>query len=709
MATVENKYKRRLMTAVQHVLPEYEEAAKKSALSDTDIHNIKLLVEHDNHDARRKIEKLVEVSPMFKPYFNTSLDEQRELAYRRLKAFCEGGIISVLDFDRNPMNIFMAHEKFGEVDGSYATKMTVQFNLWGGTVARLGSDKQKEFFGPRTDTAEIVGCFGLSELGYGNNAVEMETTATYDEKTQEFVVNSPSVLSQKYWITNGACHAHYCVVFAQLITKGEHQGVHGFIVPIRDQSLKAMPGCRVEDMGLKIGLNGIDNAKILFDNVRVPRDAMLTSYAEVMPDGSYVWKDGEAPKLRDRFLRLADQLLSGRLCISSMMLGGTKTVLTGALAYMATRMGVGPDGKSDFPILNYQLIHNEVFPLLARAYAAVSYHNRVKRAYDKRQMLAASGKDPAMLARVHHELIILCSSVKPIAAWLCDKSVITCRERVGGIGFLEANGFGGMFAHAGITAEGDARVLCAKVTKELMEILEKKSYTKDLVDIAEPKPVEKVDFGAICGLAEGHDHAAINECLRKLEIMMANRVAVYCEDLKNKTMASVAKGTQDGRKFRYIVFDVNLKEMSDEIQSVAMAYAQWEQVRAFNKIVCSCGKDPELIQRSPGTKLQGGSLSPGATAILGKLNLLYIMEMLQEDSAHCMTFDLMDKAQVSCIRPAKQALCKAIHPEAINLSKGLAVNQKTMYQPMTKDWKQHNAADNFGEVVDTGRYLTDKV
>ncbi len=53
-------------------------------------------------------------------------------------------------------------------------------------------------------------------LGYGNNAVEMETTATYDKATQEFIVNTPTPLAQKYWITNGAVHAKHIIVFAQV-------------------------------------------------------------------------------------------------------------------------------------------------------------------------------------------------------------------------------------------------------------------------------------------------------------------------------------------------------------------------------------------------------------------------------------------------------------------------------------------------------------
>ena len=69
-----------------------------------------------------------------------------------------------------------------------------------------------------------MGCFGLTELGYGNNAVQMETTATYDKETKEFIVNTPTPLAQKYWITNGACHAHHIIVFSQLYIDGVNQG-----------------------------------------------------------------------------------------------------------------------------------------------------------------------------------------------------------------------------------------------------------------------------------------------------------------------------------------------------------------------------------------------------------------------------------------------------------------------------------------------------
>lgn len=55
----------------------------------------------------------------------------------------------------------------------------------------------------------------------------------------ELIINTPSTLAQKYWITNGACHAHYVVVFAQLIVEGKNEGIHGILVRCRTDDLKA--------------------------------------------------------------------------------------------------------------------------------------------------------------------------------------------------------------------------------------------------------------------------------------------------------------------------------------------------------------------------------------------------------------------------------------------------------------------------------------
>lgn len=160
------------------------------------------LIDHDNHRVRDELRTFL-CSPLFAPAYDISLGEERELALKRLKAICAtpGRFISVKDFWNNPLRVFAVHELVGFADGSLATKLTVQFNLTGGTILKLGTERHHHALLDNIDALRDIGCFALTELSYGNNAVMMETTAKYDSSTQQFVMNTGSVGAQKYWIT----------------------------------------------------------------------------------------------------------------------------------------------------------------------------------------------------------------------------------------------------------------------------------------------------------------------------------------------------------------------------------------------------------------------------------------------------------------------------------------------------------------------------
>eukprot|EP00398_MALV-I-01_sp_L67-1_P000996 gene996-721_t len=668
--SVNHKANLPLNDALRVTLPAVDDCSEDAAMSTDDAKRLQILVEHDNHKNRRKMENLVQVNPIFHPYYNLSLDEMREYAIRRLRTFCEAGCLSVQDFERNPSNVYTCHEAFGMVDGSFATKMTVQFNLFGGTVFRLGSKEQREALAPKIDSAEVVGCFGLSELGYGNNAVEMETTSTYDANTDEWIINSPTVLSQKYWITNGACHAHYCVVFAQMLLNGKNEGVHAFLVPIRDQNLREHKNVRVEDMGIKgtmpclaprsrrkasmtsgpsgglaahcalcdkIGLNGIDNAKLFFDNVRVPREALLSSQSQVDKDGKYHTKiKGGA---RARFLKLADQLLSGRLCISAMALSSSKVLITNTLLYGCTRNGVGPSGKSDTPIIDYQLFQNQTFPLLAKCFALNFYYNYCKRRY--------AGRTEAD----HMDVVILCSSIKPQLAWFSNDATQICREKVGGVGFLAANGFGEMFAHAAITAEGDARVLQAKVTKELLELVQKGKW----------QITTEAKNGNISSTAVNcMDDSSMSDFLHTVDGVLAARLGQKVTDLTNKlTQAFTSnEGIWKDMPMKQRFYKANLEEFSPEVQNVAQAHADWEAVRHFIHVIDTMGMSEELIQKGPdGSRPKQVDLSPATISALQRSCVLFATMVLQADVPFLVGSGLMtlDAAQDAAEPPTKKA------------------------------------------------------
>jgi acyl-CoA oxidase len=95
--------------------------------------------------------------PVMVPRYNISLEEERDLALRRLQRICDNKFISVLDFWHNPLRIFAAHELAAIIDPAMTTKMTVQFNLFGGTVLKLGTERHHKDLLAGIDNLQVRG------------------------------------------------------------------------------------------------------------------------------------------------------------------------------------------------------------------------------------------------------------------------------------------------------------------------------------------------------------------------------------------------------------------------------------------------------------------------------------------------------------------------------------------------------------------------
>ena len=180
-----------------------------------------------------------------------------------------------------------AFETLAMGDLSLLVKCGVQFGLFGGAILHLGTERHHERYLRDVATLALPGCFAMTETGHGSNVQALRTTATYDAGAEEFVIDTPDDDARKDYIGNAARDGRMAVVFAQLVAGGEARGVHALLVPIRDEHGDPLPGIRLEDCGAKLGLNGVDNGRIWFDDVQVPRENLLDRYAQVAPDGTY--------------------------------------------------------------------------------------------------------------------------------------------------------------------------------------------------------------------------------------------------------------------------------------------------------------------------------------------------------------------------------------------------------------------------------------
>jgi len=369
-----------------------------------------------------------------------------------------------------------AFETLAFGDLSVLVKVGVQFGLFGGAVLQLGTARHHERYLADIVTGRLMGCFAMTETGHGSNVQALGTVATYDAATQEFVIETTREDASKDYIGNAAVHGELAVVFAQLELGGESKGVHAFVVPIRDGG-RVCAGVRIEDDGLKMGLNGVDNGKLWFSGVRVPREALLNRFADVTPEGVY---ESEIDNANKRFFTMLGTLVQGRVCVGGAGINASKVAITIATKYALRRRQFEASSETEEELLlDYGMHQRRLFPLLARTYALHFAQEVVAgQLHDIFASDDSTGDVSDELAR--RELESRAAGTKALGTWHATRAIQECREACGGAGYLAVNRFAALKADTDVftTFEGDNHVLLQLVAKGLLT-----DYSSDFEDL----------------------------------------------------------------------------------------------------------------------------------------------------------------------------------------------------------------------------------
>uniref|UniRef100_A0A8C6NT91 Acyl-coenzyme A oxidase n=1 Tax=Nothobranchius furzeri TaxID=105023 RepID=A0A8C6NT91_NOTFU len=352
------------------------------------------------------------------------------------------------------------HQYKSMVNGNHQEAYGLHYTMFVPTLQSQCDPQQAKKWLPLAESYQALGTYAQTELGHGTHLRGLETTATFDPATQEFVLNSPTVSSIKWWPGGLGKSSNHAIVIAQLYSLGNCHGLHAFIVPIRDMSThQPLPGIVVGDIGPKFGFSEVDNGFLKLENVRIPRENMLMKYAKVEADGSYV--KPPSSKLTYGTMVFVRSIIVGE---SARALAKSTTI---AIRYSAVRhqSEIRP-GEPEPQILDYQTQQYKLFPLLATAYAFSFVGQYMSKIYHRISGDINDG-DFSELPELH----ALSAGLKAFTTWVANSGIEVCRMSCGGHGYSRSSALPDIYVAftPTCTYEGENTVMMLQTARYLVK------------------------------------------------------------------------------------------------------------------------------------------------------------------------------------------------------------------------------------------------
>jgi acyl-CoA oxidase len=640
--------------AVRELVGDGAPGAPPEAARGMDVAAVRAELDGTRAALRERVRTLLRDPAFAYPDPELGTDAYRDLVLDRLRLLAEQGL-GALAFPafaggQGDIGAFVAtFETLGYGDLSLTIKFGVQFGLFGGSIDALGGEAQRRRWLPEVASLALPGAFAMTEKGHGSNVRDLRTTATYDPATEEFVVDTPSEADHKEWIGNAARHARMASVFARLVVGGEDYGVHALLVPVRDGKGRPASGVRIADSGRKMGLNGVDNGRLWFDGVRVPREALLDRFAQVAPDGTYT---SPIPSPGARFFTMLGTLVGGRIAVGSAAVSVMKSALTIAVRYGDRRRQFGPKGSAEVPVLDNLSHQRRLLPRVAEAYALTFALHALAERFHAVHAAPGDGVEDAGLRAIETEA----AALKAAASWACTAAVQEAREACGGEGYRWANRIPALKADSDIftTFEGDNTVLLLQVAKSLLgdhrahfqglDFFGVLGALRDLVAerIGEPNPLVRRRT------AEGH---LLDPALHLALFRARERDLLVSAAARLK--ARIDRGMDS--------FDAFV-EVQDHLLTLARAHAERVVLERFQAAVAAA--------------------APPAREALEPVGALYALAVLERERAWFLEEHYVDAPKAKAIRTEVNALCRRLRPQAVALVDAFGIPDELLAAPI---------------------------
>ncbi|MBW0492104.1 hypothetical protein O181_031819 [Austropuccinia psidii MF-1] len=529
-------------------------------------------------------------------------------------------------------------ELIGIADPAFWTRFGVHYGLFLGAIRSGATPNQFTYWLEKgvLGLNGITGCFAMTELAHGSNVAGLETTAIFDEKSDEFVIHTPSISATKWWIGGAAQTATHCAAFARLIVHGMDYGTKTFIVPLRDpRNFALLPGINIGDIGKKMGRDGIDNGYIQFTYVRIPRAYMLMKHTQVTRDG----KVFEPPLAQLTY----GALLQGRTAMVADGANVSKKALTIAIRYSAVRRQFkSGDNPFETQLLDYPIHQRRLMPLLAQAIAMGFTALRMTKMFEEMtQELEAfdSSADKEQTRRVLENLKETHASsagLKAFSTWQCLETIDKCRQALGGHGYSAYAGLAGMYADQAVqcTWEGDNTILSLQAGRSLISAYQDTKKGHKLPS-GTAYLNEKANFTARCP----SDEVAVD-----LEIMDQAWASIAAHVIKNAADIYEAKFTTGVGK------DIAMEACSHERFCAAKIHTIGYIFRQFCEALrASSGEEPRTLQ------------------VLITICQLYGAFQIEENSGYFLKYGFYTPKQIGIISQAVTRLCAEVRTYAVSL------------------------------------------